>query len=108
MSVVMECWNLGLSPGFIAARAGQIFGMAVMYIGRMDVDFLAKGVATFGPVSFDTYSQTFRKDLLVHEAHRHPYMERLGVFYLLKLRYGKPFMTPAGNYWRILFTLALM
>jgi hypothetical protein len=108
MGVVLECWNLGLSPGFITARAGQILLLSIIYVGRMDTDFLAKGVATFGPVSLDTYSLTFRKDLLVHEAHRHPYIERLGVMYMLKLRYGKAFMSRAGKYWRILFTLALM
>jgi len=108
MGVLLECWNLGLSPGFILGRTGQILGLGILYIGRMDTDFLAKGVASFGRVHLDTYSLTFRKDLLLHEAHRHPYIERLGVMYMLKLRYGKPFMTRAGRYWRILFTLALM
>ena len=108
MGVILECWNLGLSPGFMIARALQLLGLAVIYIGRLDTDFLAKGVGVFGPVVFDSYPMIFRKDLLVHEAHRHPYIERLGVMYMLKLRYGSAFMNRAGTSWRILFVLALM
>jgi hypothetical protein len=40
--------------------------------------------------------------------HRHPYMERWALLYLLKLRHGNKFGTQAGGAWRILFTLALM
>jgi hypothetical protein len=56
----------------------------------------------------DTYPIAFRKDLLVHEAHRHPYLERLGVMYMLKLKYGKAFATRAGSCWRLLFVMAFM
>jgi hypothetical protein len=54
------------------------------------------------------YAISFRKDVLIHDAHRHPYMERWGLLYLLKLRHGASFGTPAGAAWRILLTLALM
>jgi hypothetical protein len=40
--------------------------------------------------------------------HRHPYMERWALLYLLKLRHGSKFGTKAGGAWRIVFTLALM
>ena len=56
---------------------------------------------------FDSFPVAFRQDLLVHEAHRHPYMERLSTMYMLKLRFPD-FDTRAGSYWRLLFVLTLM
>lgn len=35
-------------------------------------------------------------------------MERLGVMYMMKIRYGNDFANRAGNMWRLVFTLALM
>lgn len=35
-------------------------------------------------------------------------MERLGVIYMLKLRYGEEFAKPAGSAWRLIFVMALM
>ena len=50
----------------------------------------------------------FQKDLLVHEAHRHPYLERIHAMYLMRLRYKEGFSCRAGACWRQLFVLALM
>ena len=61
----------------------------------------------FFPV-LDSYPISFRKDLLSHEAHRHPYIERLGLMYMLKLRYGRRFGSRAGGLWRLMFITALM
>lgn len=47
-------------------------------------------------------------DLLTHEAHRHPYLERLGAMYMMKLRHGEYFGKKAGTSWRLLFVFALM
>lgn len=55
----------------------------------------------------DFLSSDFQKELLVHEAHRHPYIERLGAMYLLRLR-NKEFGNAANSCWRQIFVLTLM
>lgn len=144
-TVIIECWNVGLSSGYILARTLKLILLSIFYIGRIDTPFLADGVGyIFGTIALDGYSTAFRKDILSHEAvrrneialphmlrlvrvshkrltpplcshfvsfdaqHRHPYMERWALLYLLKLRHGSKFGTSAGAAWRILFTLALM
>merc|ERR1711915_1004715 len=46
--------------------------------------------------------------MLMAEAHHHPYLERLGIMYMMKLRYGDQFATTAGATWRLLFVTSLM
>jgi hypothetical protein len=89
-------------------RFVKIMVVSAFYVGRLDTPLFAPGVGCFGPIVLDSHPIEFRKDLLIHEAHRHPYMERLAVIYLLKLRYGKEFGTRAGGQWRLIFVLALM
>ena len=48
------------------------------------------------------------RDVLIHEAHRHPYLELLGTMYLYKLRYAESFGSTAGSCWRLLFVYGLM
>ena len=48
------------------------------------------------------------RDIMSHEAHRHPFIEAMGTIYLLKLRYGKAFCSNAGSCWRLLFVYSLM
>lgn len=69
---------------------------------------LAPGVGRIGPVELDSFPYSFRKDLVLHEAHRHPYIESLGVLFLLKLRCGDSFGSRPNACWRLLFVLALM
>jgi hypothetical protein len=52
-------------------------------------------------------TQSMIPDIASLAQHRHPYLERLGLIYLMKLHHGKSFGTRAGAYWRMLFTLAL-
>ena len=56
----------------------------------------------------DKVPTSFKRDLLVHEAHNHPYIERIGAMYLLRLRDGKGFGCVEGTAWRSLFVCALM
>lgn len=81
--------------------------VAAFYIGRLDTPLLAPRVGYVGPVPLDAYPVCFRNDLLIHESHRHPFLERLGVMYMLKLKYGDDFVTRAGAAWRMIFVLTL-
>jgi hypothetical protein len=77
-------------------------------VGRIDTPFLAPGVGQLGPVELDPFPTIHMRDIMSHEAHRHPYIEMLGTVYLMKLRYGTLFGTNAGSCWRLIFVYALM
>ena len=108
MNIVMEAWNVGLSIGYALGRAAKLIGLTAIYLGRIDTPFLAKGVGSIGDIALDTLPVSFRKDLMLHEAHRHPYLERLGCMYMMKLYHGPDFGSRAGSAWRLLFVIALM
>mmetsp|Transcript_27401 Transcript_27401/g.41026 ORF Transcript_27401/g.41026 Transcript_27401/m.41026 type:complete len:174 (+) Transcript_27401:1566-2087(+) len=99
--VALECWHLGLTTYYVITRAVKLIVAAAIYIGRIDAPFLAEGVGLIGPVDLDAFPTIYRKDLLSADAHRHPFIERLGVIYLLKIKHGTKFATTAGSIWRL-------
>lgn len=106
--LAMEWANFALSAGFIFVRMIKLMIVTSLSLGRIDTRFLAKGVGEVGPVELDAFPTIHLRDILMHEAHRHPYIEMLGTMYLMKLRYGKAFGTNAGSCWRLIFVYALM
>lgn len=108
INVLLESSNLPLAIGLMFLRSVKLLAVTICYIGRIDVPTFAPGVGYVGSMPLDSEHFGFKNDLLIHEAHRHPYMERLGLVYLMKLYHGKSFGSRAGAYWRMLFVLALM
>lgn len=106
-TLALETWHLALSPGVFVQRTFQILISAVIWIGRVDVPFLAETVNVFGIVLIDNVPTHYAKDLLTHEAHHHPYIERLAQLYLLRWHHGSDFGSRAGAVWRQIFVLAL-
>ena len=92
VSLGLECWNIGLAAFYMVLRAVLLFLSTAISIGRADT----------------ALPHAFWKDLLMSEAHRHPFLQRLAVLYLTKLRHGATFYTRAGSTWRLLYVLILM
>eukprot|EP00804_Cyclotella_cryptica_P012970 CCRYP_002307-RC/>CCRYP_002307-RC protein AED:0.22 eAED:0.22 QI:0/0.87/0.82/1/0.81/0.82/17/751/915 len=107
VSVLLEAWNLGISVFFVFIRMVTLVITAFIYVARVDIPFLSDSADEVGGMIIDKWPFVFRKDMLQHEAHRHPYLERIGVMYMMKLRYGDRFGSEAGTSWRLLFVYAL-
>lgn len=103
----LMCWNIALGAGVMLGRLTQFLLAAAFWIGRTDAQFLDEDVKLFG-YGFDKIAINFRKDILVTEAHRHPYLDRIGGLYLMRHAYGHNFGSNAGARWRQLFCVALM
>eukprot|EP00978_Attheya_sp_CCMP212_P018974 scaffold52562_cov54-Attheya_sp.AAC.1 len=106
-SLLWEAAWIALSIFFIAMRALKLIIVAALQIGRIDIPFLAEGVGEYGGVHLDKLPNIFRKDVLAHEAHNHPFIERLSKIYLMKICHGNDFANSAGTCWRLIFVLSL-
>lgn len=106
-NLFFECWYIGTGALMIVSRLIMFLICGALWLGRIDVEFLHPDVKVLGQ-GLDKVPISFKRDILVHEAHNHPYIERLGGLYLLKLRDGDGFGTRAGTAWRTLFAAALM
>ena len=105
-ALAMECWQLGVGGGTLLSRLGQFLFAAAFWIGRIDVVFLDEDVSLFG-YSFDYVPINYRTELVVHEVHKHPWINRLGGMFLMRIKHGQDFSSAAGAKWRLLFTLSL-
>lgn len=106
-NLFFECWYLGSGLLVVVSRMIKFLISGALWLGRIDVEFLHPTVKVLG-VGLDKVPESFKRDLLVHEAHGHPYIERLGGMYLRRLRDGEKFGTVAGTTWRSLFVCGLM
>lgn len=106
--MALEWANYIFSTLVILIRMVKLIVVAVAYIGKIDRPLLAKGVGQIASVELDPYPTIHTRDLLAHDAHRHPYIEVLGTMYLMKLRYAKSFGNRAGSSWRLIFVFALL
>jgi hypothetical protein len=92
--LALEWSSFALSSGFIFVRMIKLFFISVFSIGRIDTPLLAPGVGKYrnshclfmlmhpiyilpfagklGPLDLDNYPTIFMRDILAHEAHRHP------------------------------------
>mmetsp|Transcript_11005 Transcript_11005/g.16619 ORF Transcript_11005/g.16619 Transcript_11005/m.16619 type:complete len:884 (-) Transcript_11005:209-2860(-) len=107
VALLMESWQLGLGAGVALSRFAIFLLAAAFWLGRIDEVFLAENVR-IGTYAFDLLPFHFRKEIFVYEAHTHPYIERLGSMYLMKLKYGDTFINDAGSAWRRLFVNVLV
>jgi hypothetical protein len=106
--IVLESWNVALMLAFMTARAINFLVIGILFIARFDTPYLAPGVGEIGPLKLDKYPFSFQCDLLLHEAHRHPFLELFGVICLVKLRCGDSFGSRAAAPLRTLAVLNLM
>ncbi len=78
-SLCFECWHLALTSSYIIMRIIKLFIVIIVYLGRYDTPVLAQGVGEIGNIKLDAFPFFFKQDLLALDAHRHPYLERLGM-----------------------------
>lgn len=101
----LVCWRMGTGSAGLLVRISLLLLAVAFYMGRIDADLLQKDLAIF-----DGYPRWFQVDLIVHEAHRHPFIERLATLYLYRWAYrGKSgFGNTPSACWRLVFVLTLM
>lgn len=109
INVFLECYGFAISFWFIMVRTVKIVLIGALYLGRVDTPLFSPGVGIFGPFELDNWPTVTRKEILIHEAHRHPYIETLGFLYMMQLRHREQgFAKRANSAWRMVFVVALM
>jgi len=103
INVISESVDFALSIYFTIVRLAKVILIGLLYIGRIDTPLFAPEI----PVAADPTPFVFVKDILAHEAHRHPLLSLMGTFYVMKLTYKDEFVNRAGSAWRLIFVYAL-
>jgi len=102
LTIALECWHLQLTLLAVTTRFAKFVVVIILYLGRFDRPIL------MDDISLDNAPFWYRHLILSTEAHHHPYIERLGLMYMMRLRYGDRFGRKSGSTWRLLFVFALM
>jgi len=108
VSMFLESINFVLMSAVVVTRMVKLLITSALYVGRLDIPILAPNVGDFHWFNLDSYNDWFMTDVLLVEAHRHPYLEVLGTQYLLKIKHGEAHINRAGSVWRMLFVTTLM
>jgi hypothetical protein len=105
-----ECAYFALTIGYTFLRVAKIIFTTIVFVGRVDVPFLSPGIGEIEPLNYkiDGMPYVFILDVMIHEAHRHPFIEIFGSVCLLKIRHGDAFVSKAGSAWRLLLVSMLM
>lgn len=110
--LLVECVMVGFGVALAIFRALVCVSISLMYIARADRKLFASDITIgFGHQLLRTRDHlpvSFRKEILIQEAHHHPFIETLGKVYLTKLLHREHFANRQGSCMRLLFTLALM
>ena len=106
-NLFFECWYIATGVLVVFSRLSMFLAAGALWLGRIDVEFLHPNVKVLGK-PLDQVPVSYKRDMLVHEAHSHPYLDRLSGMYLLRLRDGDKFGSVAGTTWRCLFACSLM
>jgi hypothetical protein len=100
-SVFFECWNFSTAVLTILKRIGIVLATAFTGLGRIDIPFLHP------LLGMDAVADNFRREVLVHDAHLHPYLDRLSGMYMRRLRHKEKFGSVESQAWRSLFVIGL-
>ena len=100
-SIFFQCWFIATAVLTVVIRLALVLVRTCISIGRLDISFLHDDIGG------DSKADTFRKEILVQEAHCHPYLDRLSGIYLRRLRDGENFGSAASQAWRSLFVIGM-
>ncbi len=100
-TIFFEAWNFVNALITVIKRIALVFLQAFAFLNRIDIPFIHPDIGN------DAVADNFRKDVLVHEAHNHPYIDRICGIYLRRVRDGPLFGSRVGQVWRSAFVIGL-